>query len=86
MFGGSSDVPIAGDWNGDGIRSIGVFHNGKWHFDMDGDGISDKTAWVSGGDALLAPSAKLLRQRCERVDLLHSNHPDSLRYTLFRSL
>jgi hypothetical protein len=38
QFGGASDVPIAGDWNGDGIRSVGIFRNGKWHFDMDGDG------------------------------------------------
>jgi len=37
-FGGSTHVPIAGDWNGDGIRSVGVFKDGKWHFDMDGDG------------------------------------------------
>jgi protocatechuate 3,4-dioxygenase beta subunit len=46
-FGGSTDVPIAGDWNGDGIRSVGVFRHGKWHFDMDGDGRwsdGDKTA------------------------------------------
>jgi hypothetical protein len=38
QFGGNNDVPIAGDWNGDGIRSIGVFRDGRWHFDMDGDG------------------------------------------------
>lgn len=38
QFGGRNDHPIAGDWNGDGIRSIGVFREGKWHFDMDGDG------------------------------------------------
>jgi serine-aspartate repeat-containing protein C/D/E len=37
-FGQSNDVPIAGDWNGDGIRSIGIFRDGKWHFDTDGDG------------------------------------------------
>jgi protocatechuate 3,4-dioxygenase beta subunit len=37
-FGARNDYPIAGDWNGDGIRSIGVFRDGKWHFDMDGDG------------------------------------------------
>ncbi|HMC11246.1 MAG TPA: VCBS repeat-containing protein, partial [Pirellulaceae bacterium] len=37
-FGQSNDIPIAGDWNGDGIRSIGVFRDGRWHFDMDGDG------------------------------------------------
>jgi hypothetical protein len=46
-FGGHNDIPIAGDWNGDGIRSVGVFRDGKWHFDMDGDGQwsqSDKIA------------------------------------------
>ncbi|MDX1948357.1 MAG: SdrD B-like domain-containing protein [Pirellulaceae bacterium] len=43
QFGGPADIPIAGDWNGDGIRSVGVFRNGKWHFDLDGDG-----RWSSG--------------------------------------
>ncbi|QDU25163.1 Serine-aspartate repeat-containing protein D precursor [Anatilimnocola aggregata] len=38
QFGVATDIPIAGDWNGDGIRSIGVYRDGKWHFDMDGDG------------------------------------------------
>jgi serine-aspartate repeat-containing protein C/D/E len=38
QFGGANDVPIAGDWNGDGIRSVGIYRNGKWYFDMDGDG------------------------------------------------
>jgi hypothetical protein len=37
-FGAESDIAIAGDWNGDGISSIGVFRDGQWHFDMDGDG------------------------------------------------
>ena len=37
-FGAESDIPIAGDWNGDGISSIGIFRDGQWHFDMDGDG------------------------------------------------
>jgi serine-aspartate repeat-containing protein C/D/E len=46
-FGVATDIPIAGDWNGDGIRSVGVFRDGKWHFDLDGDGKwskADKTA------------------------------------------
>jgi serine-aspartate repeat-containing protein C/D/E len=38
QFGSNNDIPISGDWNGDGIRSIGVFRDGRWHFDMDGDG------------------------------------------------
>jgi protocatechuate 3,4-dioxygenase beta subunit len=46
-FGVATAIPIAGDWNGDGIRSIGVFRDGKWHFDLDGDGKwskGDKTS------------------------------------------
>ena len=37
-YGISLDLPVAGDWNGDGIRSIGVFRAGTWLLDMDGDG------------------------------------------------
>jgi len=37
-YGEAGDVPIAGDWNGDGIRQIGVFHDGEWYLDLDGDG------------------------------------------------
>jgi hypothetical protein len=37
-FGISKDLPIAGDWNGDGIRSVGVFRSGTWYLDLDGDG------------------------------------------------
>ena len=41
-YGTGGDVPLAGDWNGDGIRSIAIFRNGKWHFDSDGDGRISK--------------------------------------------
>lgn len=37
-YGTPGDVPIAGDWNGDGIRTIGVFRDGAWMLDTDGDG------------------------------------------------
>ena len=37
-FGISKDLPVAGDWNGDGIRSVGVFRSGTWYLDVDGDG------------------------------------------------
>lgn len=37
-FGVSDDVPITGDWNGDGITNIGVFRSGTWYLDLDGDG------------------------------------------------
>jgi hypothetical protein len=38
QFGTITDVPVAGDWNGDGVGAIGLFRGGKWHFDNDGDG------------------------------------------------
>ena len=37
-FGADKDQPVAGDWNGDGIRTIGVVKNGEWKLDLDGDG------------------------------------------------
>jgi serine-aspartate repeat-containing protein C/D/E len=37
-FGLPGDRPVAGDWNGDGVHSIAVFREGRWHRDVDGDG------------------------------------------------
>jgi len=37
-YGEEGHVPITGDWNGDGVSSIGIFHNGTWYLDADGDG------------------------------------------------
>ncbi len=37
-FGSPTDSPVAADWNGDGIATIGVFRRGKWHVDVNGDG------------------------------------------------
>ncbi|MBP3692804.1 MAG: carboxypeptidase regulatory-like domain-containing protein [Thermoguttaceae bacterium] len=37
-FGREGDFAVAGDWNGDGVYSIGVFNNGRWTIDYDGDG------------------------------------------------
>jgi serine-aspartate repeat-containing protein C/D/E len=38
QFGRSSHVPVVGDWNGDGIVSVGIFHDGVWRLDANGDG------------------------------------------------
>lgn len=35
------DVPVTGDWNGNGIRSIGTFNDGIWQLDINGDGKFD---------------------------------------------
>jgi uncharacterized repeat protein (TIGR01451 family) len=34
-------TPILGDWNGDGRAKIGVYYNGYWYLDYDGNGIWD---------------------------------------------
>ena len=47
QYGSEDDVPVAGDWNGDGVTNIGVFRDGAWYLDADGDG-----RW-SAGDVYL---------------------------------
>ncbi len=37
-YGSPQDVPVAGDWNGDGTSTIAIFRGGQWHFDSNGDG------------------------------------------------
>jgi len=44
--------PLVLDLDGDGIELTSVEHGRE--FDLDGDGISDRTAFVTGGDAFLA--------------------------------
>ncbi|MFG0261256.1 MAG: SdrD B-like domain-containing protein, partial [Novipirellula sp. JB048] len=38
QYGEQVDIPVSGDWNGDGIDQIGVFRDGTWILDTDGDG------------------------------------------------
>ncbi|MCS7238046.1 MAG: SpaA isopeptide-forming pilin-related protein [Thermoguttaceae bacterium] len=49
FFGGSGAVPITGDWNGDGITNIGIFADGRWILDTDGDGRLTATDLVIEG-------------------------------------
>jgi protocatechuate 3,4-dioxygenase beta subunit len=37
-YGTTGDKAVVGDWTGDGIKKIGVFRNGTWYLDIDGDG------------------------------------------------
>jgi hypothetical protein len=46
-YGTATDVPIVGDWNGDGVTTIGIFRDGAWRLDVDGDGH-----WSKGDLAL----------------------------------
>jgi len=38
FFGTRQAIPVTGDWNGDGITNIGLFVEGRWILDIDGDG------------------------------------------------
>jgi hypothetical protein len=40
-FGQAGDLPAAGDWNGDGVAKVGVFRNGTWYLDYNGNGAWD---------------------------------------------
>jgi hypothetical protein len=44
-FGGglTGAVPVAGDWTGTGSAKIGVYHNGVWYLDLNGNGSWDGT-------------------------------------------
>jgi hypothetical protein len=52
QFGKGNDIPVAGDWNGDGITEVGVFRNadgfGWWYLDSNGN-----AAWDAGIDQKL---------------------------------
>jgi hypothetical protein len=37
----ASDIPVAGDWNGAGIAKIGVYRQGQWNLDKNGNGVWD---------------------------------------------
>ena len=37
-YGPQDALPVTGDWNGDGIDSIGIFRKGMWQLDENGDG------------------------------------------------
>ena len=51
-MGEEQDTPITGDWNGNGIRSIGYFNAGNWRFDVNGDGrFSYEDATANFGQA-----------------------------------
>ncbi|MBN2579059.1 MAG: carboxypeptidase regulatory-like domain-containing protein [Pirellulales bacterium] len=51
-FGLPGAIPIIGDWDGDGIDEAGVFYDGNWFFDLNGDGVWDENdLWAKLGDA-----------------------------------
>ena len=54
-YSGSGELPVVGDWNGDGRTKIGVYHDGTWIVDYNGnyawDGTSVDKLTFFGGSA-----------------------------------
>lgn len=51
QFGMPDGIPVTGDWDGDGHTDLGVFRQGEWFLDLDGDGRwSDGDLWAQLGD------------------------------------
>ena len=36
-----TDIPVVGDWMGTATPNIGVFRNGQWFLDLNGNGVWD---------------------------------------------
>lgn len=54
-YGYASDLPVAGDWDGDGDESAAVYRDGTFHLDTDGDGSGDASVrFGRPGDVPLA--------------------------------
>lgn len=50
LFGVATDVPLVGDWNGDGVDEIGVHRGDRFYLDLNGNGVWDGP----GTDAVFA--------------------------------
>ena len=37
----AGDIPVVGDWTGNGISKIGIYRNGSWYRDINGNGVWD---------------------------------------------
>jgi hypothetical protein len=56
-WGDLSDIPVAGDWDGDNYDEIGLYRPSTqmWYLDYDNNGLSDfKVKWGDGSDKPVA--------------------------------
>ena len=42
LFGMKGGTPVSGDFNGDGMTDVGVFRDGQWFIDLNGNGVWDE--------------------------------------------
>jgi len=43
------DVPVVGEWTGGAVTKVGIYRNGIWYLDKNGNGV-----WDAGTDGLIA--------------------------------
>ena len=51
-LGAAGDTPVVGDFDGDGVDELGVYRDGEWLVDADGDGEFDATDEALASDAI----------------------------------
>jgi hypothetical protein len=49
-YGMAGDIPVVGDWSGDGVSKIGLFRNGNWYLDYNGDAQWSGCGTTAGTD------------------------------------
>jgi hypothetical protein len=55
-FGPDGGIPVVGDFSGDGIANIAVYHDGNWYIDLNGNGQWDEEdLWAQMGSSADQP-------------------------------
>ena len=75
-FGMKGGIPVTGDFNGDGVTEIGVFIDGEWFIDLNGNGVWDEgDLWAKLGDARRPAGHRRLGRRRQRPTSASSARP-----------
>lgn len=55
-FGIHGGIPVAGDFNGDGVDEVAIYYRGRWFLDLNGNGRwDDEDLWAQLGDEFDLP-------------------------------
>ena len=73
------DMPVVGDFNGDGVDEIGVYRDGTWYIDTNGNGMIDDQrpgvpAWRAGRRAGRRRLGRRRPRRSRRVSRRRDRH------------